>query len=107
MNDACRARILRGIFDERLQEIFEDWVGSILMDPPPTGYEWQWADLLKENGLEQVVGLEEARERAGDRILVEDPNGESLEHWGLPDRSVHILVPREYANRVITAGRMD
>lgn len=104
--ELCKPEFLRRIFDEKLLDIFEEWVGTILMDPPPLGYEWQWADFLKGFGCEQVVGREEAQRRKGDNILFEDPNGESFEHWHARDRSVYVLVPRDIAERVLHEGKI-
>lgn len=98
--------LLYRIFEEKHLEIFRVWNESILLDPPPLGYEWQWEDFLKERGCEQVVGLEEARSKKGDHFLIDDPNGESLSHWNSDDRSVRILVPREYGESVLREGKM-
>ena len=90
-------------------DIFEEWWATLLMDPPPLGCEWQWEDLLKEKGCEQVVGLEEAKRRRQEgHFLISCPNGNSLspEHWDAADSSVHILVPPAYAESVLSAGKM-
>jgi hypothetical protein len=106
--ESCKPGVLHRIFDEKYLDIFQEWTDTILLDPPPIGYEWQWEDFLKERGCEQVVGLDEAIRRKGaNHFLVDDPNGESFAHWGAPDRSVRILVPREYGERVLKEGRMN
>lgn len=104
----CRGELLFRIFDSRYLDLFEEWWVDLFKDPPPLGYEWQWEDLLKEKGCEQVVGAEEARRRKGDRIMIPCPNGDSLspEHWQSEDNSVHIMVPAEYAERTLKEGRM-
>lgn len=104
--DSCKSDLLYHIFDEKHLDIFQGWTETILLDPPPLGYEWQWEDYLKERGCEQVVGLKAATERKGDHFVVNDPNGESLAHWNSQDRSVRILVPREYGEKVLQEGRM-
>lgn len=107
--DRCKPDLLHRIFDERYLDIFEDWASKIFFDPPPLGYEWQWEDFLKERGCRQVVGLEEARSQRGEgEFLVACPNGNSLspEHWDSEDSSVHILVPRDYGERVLGEGKM-
>jgi len=105
--ERCKPALLYRIFESRHLDIFEDWAGKALFhDPAPLGYEWQWEDLLKEKGCEQVVGLEEARRKlSGDRIMIPCPNGDVISTES-GDRSVHILVPKEYADRVLAAGRV-
>lgn len=104
--ERCKLGLLHRIFEDRLLDIFEDWMSKILFDPPPLGCEWQWEDLLKEKGCEQVVGLEEAkRRRKPGQFLIPCPNGDKIS-MDPGDRSVHILVPREYGDRVLSAGKM-
>jgi hypothetical protein len=104
--DRCKPKLLYKIFDEKYLDLFEDWMGKILLDPPPLGYEWQWEDLLKEKGCEQVVGLEAAkRKRKEDQILIRCPNGDAIT-MDPGDRSVHILVPKSYAELVLQNGKM-
>lgn len=107
--ESCKSDLLYRIFEEKHLDIFQEWTETILLDPPPLGYEWQWEDYLKERGCEQVVGLKAATERTGDHFLIDDPNGESLasEHVDSRDRSVRILVPREYGERVLKEGKMN
>lgn len=95
------------IFDEKYLDLFEDWSSKILFaDPAPLGYEWQWEDLLKEKGCEQVVGLEAAKQKKNeDQILIPCPNGDVIT-TNPGDNSVHILVPREYAEQVLQNGKM-
>lgn len=107
--EVCKPDLLRRIFEDRYLDIFEGWMGSLFDDPPPLGYEWQWQDLLKEKGCEQVVGVGEAKRRLGPgHVMIACPNGDSLspERLRSEDRSVYILVPREYADRVLSEGRM-
>jgi hypothetical protein len=107
--EKCKPKLLFRIFDDRFLDLFEDWVATILMDPPPIGYQWQWEDMLKERGCEQVVGLEEAkRRRKPGHLLISCPHGDSLDpaHLKSADRSVHILVPPDYAESAMEAGRM-
>lgn len=107
--ERCKPDLLHRIFEDRYLDIFEEWMATILLDPPPLGYEWQWEDLLKEKGCEQVVGLEEAkRRRKPGQLMIPCPNGNSLspEHWDAVDSSVHILVPSEYAESVLAMGKM-
>lgn len=107
--ESCKPGLLYLIFEDKHLEIFEGWMGAIFDDPAPLGYQWQWEDFLKERGCEQVVGLKEAgRRRRPDYVMIACPNGDSLapDHWQAEDRSVHILVPREYAERVLSEGRM-
>jgi hypothetical protein len=104
--DGCKPKLLFKIFDEKYLDLFEDWTGKILFDdPPPLGYEWQWEDLLKEKGCEQVVGTEAAKLKQNDQILIPCPNGNviTLEPG---DWSVHILVPKSYAELVLKNGKM-
>jgi hypothetical protein len=107
--ERCKPKLLHRIFDEKLIAIFDKWRGDFLLDPPPLGYEWQWEDLLKEKGCEQVVGLEQAKRqwKRGD-FLIADPYGETLDpaYKDSADRSVYILVAREYADRVLADGKM-
>ena len=104
--ERCKPKLLHKIFEDRYLDLFEEWLGSLFSVDP--GYEWVWEDLLKERGCEQVVGLEEAKRSRDGRILISCPNGDSLQpqHSNLADRSVHILVPCEYAERVLCEGRM-
>jgi len=104
--ESCKPDLLFRIFEEKHLDIFQGWAETILLDPPPLGYEWQWEDFLKERGCEQVVGV--AAVRAGDHFIIDDPNGLSLapEHVNSQDRSVRILVPREYGESVLMEGRM-
>lgn len=104
--ESCKSDLLYRIFEEKHLDIFQEWIETILLDPPPLGYEWQWEGYLKERGCEQVVGLKAATERTGDHFLVDDPNGDSLAHWQAQDSSVRILVPREYGEKVLKEGRM-
>jgi hypothetical protein len=104
--DGCKPALLHRIFDDRYLDLFEDWAGKILFDPPPLGYEWQWEDLLKEKGCEQVVGLEEARRRLQeDQVMIPCPNGDKIS-MDPGDMSVHILIPKSYAELVLQNGRM-
>jgi hypothetical protein len=105
--DRCKPKLLFKIFDERYLNLFEDWAGKILFaDPAPLGYEWQWEDLLKEKGCEQVVGLEAAKQKQNDdQILIPCPNGDVIS-MDPGDRSVHILVPKTYAELVLENGKM-
>ena len=105
--DRCKPDLLFRIFEDRYIDLFEEWAASILSDPPPVGWEWKWEDLLKEKGCEQVVGAESALNRLG-FVVIPCPHGESLrpEHQGKRDRSVRIVVPLEYADRVLVAGEM-
>lgn len=106
--DSCKPDLLFRIFEDKYIDLFEEWAASILSDPPPTGWEWRWEDLLKEKGCEQVVGAESAANRGLGFVVIPCPHGESLrpEHWDKRDRSVRILVPVEYAERVLAAGEM-
>jgi hypothetical protein len=107
--ERCKPKLLHRIFESKHMDIFEEWLGALMLDPPPLGYEWQWEDLLKEKGCEQVVGLEQAKRqwKRGD-FLIADPYGETLDpaYKDSADRSVYILVPREYADRVLADGKM-
>jgi hypothetical protein len=86
--------------------LFEDWAGKILSDPPPLGYQWQWEDFLKEKGCEQVVGLEAAKRRREEgQIMIPCPNGDVIS-MDPGDMSVHILIPKSYAELVLSNGRM-
>ncbi|NDD54009.1 hypothetical protein EBZ39_09050 [bacterium] len=95
------------IFDDKYLDLFNDWAAKAMFDKdPPLGHEWQWEDLLKEKGCEQVVGLEAARKKQKeDQILIPCPNGDLIT-TNPGDNSVHILIPREYADRVLENGRM-
>jgi len=95
------------IFDDKYLDLFEDWAGKAMFDEdPPLGYEWQWEDLLKEKGCEQVVGLEAARQKQNeDQILIPCPNGDVITQRS-GDNSVHILVPKSYADLVLENGKM-
>jgi hypothetical protein len=104
--DRCKPKLLHKIFDEKYMDLFEGWLGDILHDPPPDGYEWQWEDMLKEKGCEQVLGLENAKmKQTHDQILIPCPNGKNI-YVKEGDASVHILVPKEYAEKVLKEGRM-
>jgi len=104
--DRCKPKVLHKIFEERYMDLFEGWLGSLFSVEPATGYEWVWADLLKEKGCEQVVGLEAAkRKQSKDQILIACPNGKDI-YSDLEDNSVYILVPKSYAEVVLKNGRM-
>jgi hypothetical protein len=102
----CRPKLLYKIFDEKYMDLFEEWLGTLFNEKAAEGYEWVWEDLLKEKGCEQVVGLEAAkRKQKEDQILIACPNGNVISQ-DPGDRSVHILVPAEYAESVLRAGKM-
>lgn len=93
--ERCKPALLYRILEDRHLDIFEDWISKLLDDPGPLGYQWQWEDLLKEKGCEQVASLEEAARGEG-HFTVRDPYGEEG----------YVLVPREYGERVLKEGRM-
>lgn len=101
----CKPAVLSRIFAEKHMDLVEEWLGSLFSPEYSPGYEWVWADLLKEKGCEQVVGLEEAKRRRDGRILILCPNGHDLRS-DLPDKSVYILIPVEYAEQVLKMGKM-
>lgn len=104
--DRCKPAFLHEIFENKYMDLFENWLGDILHDPPPEGYEWTWEDLLKEKGCEQVVGLEQAKSKqTPDQILISCPNGKVISQ-DPGDRSVYILVPKSYAELVLENGKM-
>jgi len=101
----CKPKLLGRILEEKFMDIFEEWTKSFLSFPSTLGYQWQWEDFLKENGCERVIGLKEAVARRGEGFLIRCPCGDALEP-GLEDPSAHVLVPAEYAERVMAQGRM-
>lgn len=105
--DRCKPKLLFKIFDDKYLDLFEDWAAKAMFDKdPPLGHEWQWEDLLKEKGCEQVVGLEAAKQKQnGDQILIPCPNGDVITQRP-GDNSVHILVPKSYAELVLENGKM-
>lgn len=102
--ESCKPKLLYRIFEDRYLDIFQNWINNLLSDRNP-GFEWVWEDLVKEKGCEQVVGLEEAKRRRDGRIMISCPNGDKITR-DLGDRSVHILVPVEYAEKVLENGTM-
>lgn len=106
--ERCKIDLLFRIFDSKYLDLFEGWVADLFKDPPPLGHEWQWEELLIEKGCEQVIGLDEAVKRKGNRIMIPCPSGDSLavEHEESADVSVHILVPVEYAEMALKEGLM-
>jgi hypothetical protein len=104
--DKCRIKTLYKIFDEKYMDLFEEWLGTLFDEKAAEGYEWVWEDLLKEKGCEQVVGLETAKQKqSNDQILITCPNGNVISN-DPGDMSVHILVPKSYAEQVLLHGRM-
>ena len=104
--DKCRIETLHKIFEEKHMDLFEEWLGTMFDEQAAEGYEWVWEDLLKEKGCEQVVGLEAAKQKQSkDQILIPCPNGKVISN-DPGDMSVHILVPKSYAEQVLLDGRM-
>jgi hypothetical protein len=104
--DRCRIKTLHKIFEEKHMDLFEEWLGTLFDEKAAEGYEWVWADLLKEKDCEQVVGLEAAKQKqSNDQILIACPNGNVISN-DPGDMSVHILVPKNYAEQVLLHGRM-
>ena len=103
--ERCKSKLLYRIFERKYLEFFESWMGTMFSEEPIKGYEWQWADLLVEKGCKQVVGLEDAKRRRGDRIMIACPNGDLI-NMEPGDKSVHILVPKDYAEAVLGNGRI-
>lgn len=101
--DRCSPGLLRRIFERKYAELFEEWLGGAF-SAPVVDHEWRWEDLLRERGCEQVVGLEEAKRRREDRFLIPCPSREVMGPESA-DRTVHILVPRELAERVLREGK--
>lgn len=102
--DRCSPSVLCKIFEKKYAELFEGWLGS-LFSAPVVDHEWQWEDLLREVGCEQVVGLKAAKRRRGDRVLIPCPSREVMGSDSV-DRTVHILVPREFAESVLREGKI-
>jgi len=107
--DKCKLKLLYRIFEKRYLEMLEARAGTSHSGPRPLGHNGQWEDLLKGKGCVQVVGLEEAkRQRQDKQLLIKDPNGDSVApvQRDSKDRSVYLVVPGEYADRVLAAGRV-
>ena len=103
--ERCRSKLIYRIFEDRYLDIFQNWIDNLLAETNP-GFEWVWGDLVKEKGCLQVVGLEEAKRRqAEDQIMIPCPHGDKINR-DPGDKSVHILVPLEYAEQVLKAGKM-
>jgi hypothetical protein len=105
--DSCKPKLLYKIFDEKYMDLFEEWMGTLFNEKAAEGYEWVWEDLLKEKGCEQVVGLEAAKNKLSqDQFMIPCPNG-SVISMDPGDRTVHILVPKSYAELILKRGKMD
>jgi hypothetical protein len=102
--ERCIPNLLYKIFDDRYLDLFQNWIDNMFAETNP-GWEWVWEDLLKEKGCEQVIGLEDAKRKCESRILIKCPNGPNI-YRRTGDNSVHILVPRDYAEQVLKAGKM-
>lgn len=86
-------------------DLFRNWIKNMFNEENPD-WEWAWEDMLKERGCEQVVGLEMAkRRRKPGQILIPCPNGPNV-YVIDGDASVHILVPGDYAEKALSAGKM-
>lgn len=104
--DKCRIKTLHKIFEEKHMDLFEEWLGSLFSEQADDGYEWVWADLLKEKGCQQIVGLKSAKQQQKqDQILITCPNGKDI-YSKLEDNTVYILVPKSYAEEVLNVGKM-
>jgi hypothetical protein len=103
--DRCKPELLHKIFEDKYLDIFEEWMGSLFSEKC-VSYEFVWEDLLKEKGCQQIVGLESAKkQQKQDQILISCPNGKDI-YVSEGDASVHILVPRSYAELVLENGKM-
>jgi hypothetical protein len=104
--DKCKPGVLHKIFEKKHMDLFQEWLGSLFLEQVADGYEWVWADLLKEKGCQQIVGLESAKQQQKqDQILITCPNGKDI-YSKLEDNKVYILVPKSYAEEVLKAGKM-
>jgi hypothetical protein len=104
--DRCKPGVLHKIFEEKHMDLFQEWLSSLFSEQADDGYEWVWADLLKEKGCEQVVGLDEARNKLSrENFLITCPNGKDI-YSKLEDNTVYILVPKSYAEEVLKVGKM-
>jgi hypothetical protein len=107
--EKCKIRLLYRIFEKRHREILEQDVGTTPSGPRSLDYELRWQNLMNEKGCVRVVGLEEAkRQRQIGQILIRDPNGDTISpvYAAAKDRSVHILISRDYAATVLANGMM-
>ena len=94
--DKCKPNLLYKIFDERYLQCFDNWVDNLLAETNPC-WEWVWENILKEKKCKQIKGLEQAKQKqTEDDILIPCPN----------DKTVYILIPKDYAESVLTNGKM-
>jgi hypothetical protein len=88
--ERCKPEFLHKIFEDRYMGLFKNWLGDILHDPPPEGYESGLGGFVERKGLRgRLLDLEAAKQKHGtDQILIACPNGKVISR-DPGDRSVY------------------